>query len=112
MRSILIVLLVLVACNRDPIEREIAKMSRKGDFWRVSILCADYKGEKYQSECEKSIAKAETEINAILSTHKELPFFKLMIDEEKKQKIQEVLKKNVYMGIKYRKIWNEIVERD
>jgi hypothetical protein len=109
---LILLLLILNTCKKDPLEKEILKFSKQGDFLKVAALCSEYKGEKFKKECEKSFRETEKEIDRILASYSELPFFKMMLDKEKKEKIQEVLKKNVYMGIKYRKIWNETVERD
>ena len=35
---------------------------------------------------------------------------KLILDPEKSFKIQELLKANIQLGIKYRSIWNETAE--
>jgi Mg/Co/Ni transporter MgtE len=93
-------------------EKQIGKLLKEKDLLGASVLCSEYKGKKYAEDCKRAIETAEQEVNQILSQKRELPFFKLMVDEEKKQKIQDLLKKNVYLGIKYRKLWNEIVDRD
>lgn len=111
---ILVVLLILslTVCSQNRLEREIYKSIRKQDFLNASILCSEYQGKKYLEDCKKALSIAENEIEQILSQRQELPFFKLMIEEEKKTKIQELLKKNIHLGIRYRKMWNEMVERD
>ena len=36
---------------------------------------------------------------------------KLFIQSDKDEKIRELLKKDIYLGVKYRIIWNEISEK-
>lgn len=105
-------ILLLNNCKQDKLEKEISKSLRKQDFLTASVLCSEYQGKKYSEECKKALGVAEAEIEQILSKRQEIPFFKLMIEEEKRTKIQELLKKNIHLGIKYRKLWNEFVERD
>lgn len=111
-KNFLILILILLSCSQNKLEKEIGKFIRKKDFLSAAILCSDYKGEKHKEDCSKAIGIAEKEVDEILAQKRELPFFKLIIEEEKKSKIQELLKKNIYLGIKYRKLWNEIVERE
>jgi hypothetical protein len=76
----------------------------------LAILCADYKEKKYEKECLEGRRKSEEEIDRILSKQKDLPFFKLKIDLETYTKIDSLLKKDIYLGIKYRSIWRETIE--
>ncbi len=99
-------------CNQNKLEREIYKSLKRKDFLSAAVFCSEYQGKKYLEDCKKALEIAESEVEQILAQRKEIPFFKLIIEQEKKAKIQELLKKNVYLGIKYRKLWNEIVERD
>lgn len=105
-------LVFLSSCSRDKLERDIGKLLKKQDFLAVATLCSEYKGQKYEKECQKALELAELEVDQILAQKKELPFFKLIIEDEKKLKIQELLKKNIHLGIRYRKLWNETVERE
>ncbi|MCX7998215.1 MAG: hypothetical protein N3A69_04585 [Leptospiraceae bacterium] len=103
---------LIFSCSQDKLEKEIGKLLKKQDFLGVASLCSEYKGKKYEKECQKAIELAEQEVDQILAQKRELPFFKLIIEDEKKLKIQELLKKNIHLGIRYRKLWNETVERD
>lgn len=105
-------LYLLMNCSRNKLEREIEKSLKNQDFLGAAVLCSEYNEKKYKEDCKKAIQIAEQEVDRILSEKRELPFFKLIIEDEKKKKIQELLKKNIHLGIKYRKLWNEIVEKD
>jgi hypothetical protein len=108
---LLFAILVLGNCKNDPKEVEIGRALRTKDLWKVSILCADYKGKKYHNECLEYTQKAEKEINHYISQKKDLPFFKMVIEKEVDANIRSLLEKNIHLGIKYRTIWEEISEK-
>lgn len=99
-------------CSKDPLEDEIYKALKEDDHLKVATVCASYRGERYQKECIESRNRSEEEILKILGEKKEFPFMKLIIPPDKDNKIREFLKKDIYMGIKYRIIWNEVAEKN
>ena len=52
----------------------------------------------------------EQSLGWLISRKQEVPFMKLILDPDKSIKIQELLKANIQLGIKYRSIWNETAE--
>lgn len=103
-------LLILASCKRNPQDLKIKEAIRTGDYLTIAALCSAYQFPDYKQECESSLERAEEDIQAILSQRQELPFMKLILDPDKSVKIQELLRANIQMGIKYRSIWNESVE--
>lgn len=108
--SVLILLLFVSHCKKNPYETKIREALRANDYFAIATLCSEYKFEEYKSECESSLAKSEEEIQEIISKKQELPFMKLILEPKKSVKIQELLKTNIQLGIKYRSIWNETAE--
>lgn len=107
----LAILFFYLGCSKDPLEQEINRALRDEDYLLAATYCAEYHGEKYKKECIESRNRGEEEILKFLGEKKEFPFMKLMIPPEKDEKIREFLKKDIYMGIKYRTIWNEFSEK-
>ncbi len=104
-------LLFFSKCNNDPLEKEIYTALKEGDFIKAATICAGYKGESYKAKCLEAKNISEEEIICHLSQKKDFPFMKLFIESEKDEKIRELLKKDIYLGVKYRTIWNEISEK-
>ncbi|MDX1958409.1 MAG: hypothetical protein SFU98_07535 [Leptospiraceae bacterium] len=105
-----LIILFLVSCKKNSIEREILSAYKDEDFLTVAKLCSGYVSDKVEKECSVGLGKSEEEIQKIISQKQDLPFFKLMINSEKQRKIEELLKKNIYLGVKYRSIWRETSE--
>jgi hypothetical protein len=99
------------SCNKDPLEKEIYTALNEGDYIKAATFCASYKGDSYKDKCLEAKNISEEEITSILSQKKDFPFMKLFIQSEKDEKIRELLKKDIYLGVKYRIIWNEISEK-
>lgn len=97
-------------CKRKPHEIKIREAIQANDYMTIAALCSEYKFEEYKTECESSMEKSIQEIDEIISRKQEIPFMKLILDPEKSFKIQELLKANIQLGIKYRSIWNETAE--
>lgn len=107
---ICIFLLLAISCKRNSYEVRIRKAIKANDYFQIATLCSEYKFKEYKTECENSLIKSEDAIQEILSKKQELPFMKIILEQEKSQKIQELLKANIELGIKYRSIWNETAE--
>ncbi len=103
--------LFFVSCGSDPLEKEIHSALKENDFFKAAALCAEYRGESFQSKCIEAKTISEEEISQILYSKQDSPFMKIVIDPVKDQKIRELLKKDIYLGIKYRTLWNEISEK-
>lgn len=110
-RFYLLLSLLYLSCGSDPLEKEIHSALKADDFLKAATLCADYKGEKFQSKCLEAKSISEEEISQILHSKQDSPFMKIVVDPIKDQKIRELLKKDIYLGIKYRTLWNEISEK-
>jgi hypothetical protein len=110
-RIYFILLLLILSCGGDPLEKEIHAALKEKDFIKAATICAEYRGEKFQSQCSEAKTISEEEISQILHSKQDSPFMKIVIEPVKDQKIRELLKKDIYLGIKYRTIWNEISER-
>ncbi len=108
--TILILLCLLSFCKKKPYEIKIREAIKANDHMTIAALCSEYKFDEYKSECESSLEKSEQEIEEIISRKQEVPFMKLILDPDKSIKIQELLKANIQLGIKYRSIWNETAE--
>lgn len=108
---LIIFLLFFSKCNNDPLEKEIYTALKESDFIKAATICAGYKGEAYKAKCLEAKNISEEEIISHLSQKKDFPFMKLFIESEKDEKIRELLKKDIYLGVKYRTIWNEISEK-
>ncbi|HMV41747.1 MAG TPA: hypothetical protein PKL30_09520 [Leptospiraceae bacterium] len=104
------IVLFFSSCKRNPQELKIKEAIRTGDYMTVAALCSAYQFPDYKTECESSLEQADQEIQNIISRKQEMPFMKLILDPDKGIKIQELLKANIQMGIKYRSIWNETAE--
>ena len=97
-------------CKKKPHEIKIREAIQANDYMTIAALCSEYKFEEYKTECESSLEKSIEEIDEIISKKQEIPFMKLILDPDKSLKIQELLKANIQLGIKYRSIWNETAE--
>ncbi len=106
-----IILFLITNCNKDPLEKEIYGALSEGDYIKAATFCAGYKGVDYKDKCLEAKNISEDEIISILSQKKDFPFMKLFIQSDKDEKIRELLKKDIYLGVKYRIIWNEISEK-
>jgi len=102
---------IIPSCNKDPLEKEIYSALNEGDFIKAATYCANYSGDNYKDKCLEAKNISEEEIISILSKKKDFPFMKIFIQSEKDEKIRELLKKDIYLGVKYRIIWNEISEK-
>jgi hypothetical protein len=105
------VLFILISCGSDPLEKEINNALKEKDFLNAAALCAGYKGERFKDSCLEAKTIAEVEIVDIIRNKQDSPFMKIIVNPEKDQKIRELLKKDIYLGIKYRTIWNEVSEK-
>jgi hypothetical protein len=105
------VLFILISCGSDPLEKEINAALKEKDFLSAAALCAGYKGERFKDSCLEAKTIAEVEIVDIIRNKQDSPFMKIIVNPEKDQKIRELLKKDIYLGIKYRTIWNEVSEK-
>ena len=83
-------------CKRKPHEVKIKEAIRTNDYMTI--------------ECETSLSQSVEAIEEIISKKQEIPFMKLILDPDKSLKIQELLRANIQLGIKYRSIWNETAE--
>jgi hypothetical protein len=110
-RIVYLVLFLLISCGSDPLEKEINTALQEKDFLKTAALCAGYKGERFKESCLEAKTIAEEEIVDIIRNKQDSPFMKIIINPEKDQKIRELLKKDIYLGIKYRTIWNEVSEK-
>jgi hypothetical protein len=110
-RIVYLVLLLLITCGSDPLEKEINTALKEKDFLKSATLCAGYKGERFKESCLEAKTIAEEEIVDIIRNKQDSPFMKIIVNPEKDQKIRELLKKDIYLGIKYRTIWNEVSEK-
>ena len=110
-RIVYLVLFLLISCGSDPLEKEINTALQEKDFLKTAALCAGYKGERFKESCLEAKTNAEEEIVDIIRNKQDSPFMKIIINPEKDQKIRELLKKDIYLGIKYRTIWNEVSEK-
>lgn len=108
--TIFLILFSISFCKRKPYEIKIKEAIQANDHMTIAALCSEYKFDEYKSECESSLVKSEQEIEDIISQRQEVPFMKLILDPDKSIKIQELLRANIQLGIKYRSIWNETVE--
>lgn len=91
--------------GKTPLERNIEEAIRQNDFIQLAIYCSRYEGDKYQKECSEGLLKAEEEIDRIISTRQDFPFMKLILEKEKSVKIEELLRENIHLSVKYRSIW-------
>lgn len=105
------VLFILISCGSEPLEKEINAALKENDFLNAAALCAGYKGERFKDSCMEAKIIAEGEIVDIIRNKQDSPFMKIIVNPEKDQKIRELLKKDIYLGIKYRTIWNEVSEK-
>jgi len=110
-RIVYFVLFILISCGSDPLEKEINTALREKDFLNAAALCTGYKGEKFKESCLEAKTIAEVEIVDIIRNKQDSPFMKIIVNPEKDQKIRELIKKDIYLGIKYRTIWNEVSEK-
>jgi hypothetical protein len=108
---VFLVLFYLIACGSDPLEKEINSALKEKDFLNASALCAGYKGDRFKESCLEAKTIAEGEIVDIIRNKQDSPFMKIIVNPEKDQKIRELLKKDIYLGVKYRTIWNEVSEK-
>ncbi len=106
----MLVVFSLSNCKRNPYETRMKEAIAANDYLAIAAICSEYKFEEYKKECETSLIKSEDDIQKIISQKQELPFMKLILEPEKSKKIQELLRANVELGIKYRSIWNETAE--
>jgi hypothetical protein len=106
-----IIIFFILSCNRNDFESKLKQAIREKDYLTVANICSEYKSKDFEQDCEMGIKDSIFEIEKIISQRKELPFIKLIIDKEKARKIQQLLKNNIHLGIKYRSIWNETTEQ-
>lgn len=106
----IVLLFSLSNCKRKPHEVKIREAIRTNDYMTIAALCSEYKFEEYKTECETSLSQSVEDIEEIISKKQEIPFMKLILDPDKSLKIQELLRANIQLGIKYRSIWNETAE--
>lgn len=109
MKLVLIALLFFDFSCKSKLKSEIEGYLQNEDFISAAILCSEKKSQEIEKECEVGIKKAEEEINLILRDRIDLPFSKLHIDPNKREKIKILLQKNAHMNIKYFEIWKESV---
>ena len=109
--SLPLFLICISFCSTDPLEKEINEALKNEDYLKAATVCAEYKGSRFKDQCLEAKSISEDEILNFISQKKEFPFMKLMLNSEKDLKIRELLKKDIYLGVKYRIIWNEISEK-
>lgn len=83
---------------------------REKDHFAVSTYCGEHKVKRYEKECKEAALKAEKEIEEVISLKADLPYSRLIIESEKKEKIEKLLQKNVHLDIKYGSIWRELIQ--
>ncbi len=111
MRILFYLIFLFSYCSKNPAEKEIKKAISSGDFLTAARFCAEYKETNLEKECAEQKEKSVDEINRILSEKQNLPFTKLIVDRELSRKVRELLKKDIKLGIQYRQIWEETVEK-
>lgn len=107
---LVILLFFVFQCKRNPYETRMKEAIAANDHLAIAAICSEYTFEEYKKECESSLLKSENDIQEIIFQKQELPFMKLILEPQKSQKIQQLLRANVELGIKYRSIWNETAE--
>ena len=91
-------------------EYEIEEHLYSNDYLSLAIVCSKHLHiKKYKEKCDVAMEKAEMEILELTSLQARQPYSKIFVDEEKKQKLETLLKKNIHLDIKYRQIWKHTI---
>lgn len=106
--SIVFILTLVMNC-KSRAELEIEKYLYSKDFLQLSIVCSKHQLPKYEKPCSKAIERSKEEIEGIISIKTRIPYSKVIVEQEKKEKIETLLKKNVLLDVQYRTIWKEAV---
>jgi hypothetical protein len=102
-------LLFLFGCKTKE-EYEIETYLYSDDYLSLAIVCSKHRQvKKYKEKCDTAIGKAESEILELTSLQARQPYSKIFVDEEKKQKLETLLQKNIHLDIKYRQIWKQTI---
>jgi hypothetical protein len=98
-------------CKKEPGETTFLIARKTGDHLTMAAICSEHELKKYKEDCNFALKKSEDQIQDILSGVQKTPFFKMMLPKEEASKIEELLKKNVLLGIRYRYIWQQSAEK-
>ncbi len=110
MKKISIIAFLLIVCGcSNKLKSEIDKLLAEKDYLSLALLCSELKAKEFENECKLGMGKVEEEILKILSDSKDLPFSKIHVESAKRKKIEELLRKNTHLQIKYSNIWKESV---
>ncbi len=110
-RSLIVAIAIIsftLSC-KNKLQSEVEDYLQNEDYISLAILCTEKKSKEIEKECEIGLEKTEEEINSILRGMADLPFSKLHIDKNKREKVENLFKKNTHLNIKYFEIWKEAV---
>lgn len=106
---ILLIGILFVSCkSRKELEFEEFFWAEK--YIPAAILCSENDLKKYKDECKQSLDRSVQEIESILSQKMDVPYSKLIVSPEKSKSIEELLKKNIHLSLRYGSIWKESVQ--
>lgn len=87
------------------------ELKRTGSVFRQAIFC--YENPSLQatrnSECESALASSIENIETILHRHTELIFTKVILPQQTREEIEQLLRTRTELGIRYLEIWKQTV---
>lgn len=107
---ILFLTFISVGCKKSAKQR-LDLLLEKNDYIQVSILCEKEKLELSERtlECGEALTKTRLEIDEIVLRPLQMGISSVLVPKAKAEQIEELLRLNTKLGIRYIEIWKQTV---